>query len=296
MSRTRVLLLGADGMLGRGVRRAFRDVGDVEFLSTSRRTGSGAPVRFDAQHDSVTDLLASTRPDVVINAIGLITQKMDGSPASVREAIAVNSLFPLALAETAERAGAWLIQIATDCVFSGRAGPYTESSTPDPTDPYGMTKSLGEAAGATTLLVRTSIIGPEMVGGYSLMGWLLSQPAGGVVAGYTNHLWSGVTTDHFGMICRGLVASGRQETGCFHIQPRDFVTKDTLLRLLAAAHGRNDITITPEPAVRAVDRRLVTEFPAWNARAWQGAGYSAPPSIGEMVTQQAEALRAGSSP
>lgn len=37
-----------------------------------------------------------------------------------------------------------LIQIATDCVYSGKKGDYLESDLHDPTDVYGKTKSLGE--------------------------------------------------------------------------------------------------------------------------------------------------------
>jgi dTDP-4-dehydrorhamnose reductase len=56
----------------------------------------------------------------------------------------VNSIFPIELTELAQELGFKVIQIATDCVFSGDKGSYTESDTKDPIDNYGYSKVLGE--------------------------------------------------------------------------------------------------------------------------------------------------------
>src|SRR5207244_6584362 len=110
----------------------------------------------------------------------------------VRRAVAVNSLFPYALSDVAEAAGARVLQIATDCVFSGREGSYREDSPHDPLDVYGKTKSLGEVQAPHFLNLRCSIVGPEIRGFRSLLCWFLAQPRNARLRGFVNHWWNGV--------------------------------------------------------------------------------------------------------
>ena len=126
-------------------------------------------------------------------------------PAGVERAIRINALFPHQLARAAHRHGVRLIQIATDCVFSGSRGKYTEADDHDALDVYGKTKSLGELHVPGALNIRCSIIGPEGKGRTSLMEWFLAQPAGSTVNGFTHHLWNGVTTLQFARLCERII-------------------------------------------------------------------------------------------
>ncbi len=81
----------------------------------------------------------------VINAIGITKPLIhDDNALEVERAVRINSLFPHLLARKAAAVGARIIQIATDCVYSGRKGNYTESDEFDALDVYGKTKTLGE--------------------------------------------------------------------------------------------------------------------------------------------------------
>jgi dTDP-4-dehydrorhamnose reductase len=136
--------------------------------------------------------------DAVINCAGQIPQRNQDIVGMVQ----VNSEFPHVLVSC----GVPTILVSTDCVFSGRANrKYTVDSLPDPRDYYGRSKSLGEAIGPNSCIVRTSFIGCE----HGFMGWLISNGtisrvtgATQQVPGYKNALWTGSTVVE---VAKGLV-------------------------------------------------------------------------------------------
>ena len=79
-----------------------------------------------------------------------------------------------------------LIQINTDCVFSGE-GNYTEESYHDCDDLYGKTKSLGESKSSLVYNIRCSIIVARIVTYYSLFNWVLNHKHSPIIKGYMNH-------------------------------------------------------------------------------------------------------------
>ena len=64
------------------------------------------------------EVLAVAKPDVLINCIGVVKQRPEAGDAITQ--IEVNALFPHQAAALADTAGAKLIQLSTDCVFSGK--------------------------------------------------------------------------------------------------------------------------------------------------------------------------------
>src|SRR5436190_133310 len=83
----------------------------------------------------------------------------DVRPSEVERAVDVNARLPHLLGELARGADARILQIATDCVYSGSRGEYVESDPHDALDVYGKTKSLGESFQETVHHLRCSIIG-----------------------------------------------------------------------------------------------------------------------------------------
>jgi dTDP-4-dehydrorhamnose reductase len=272
-----VLVLGSQGMLGSML------VDTIPGAIGIDRT------RFVAGRDDPGALLDETGADWVINAIGKIKPTIDESdPASVERAWEINARFPQALAGAAAPRGARIIHAATDCVYSGAAGGYPEDAEHDPGDIYGQSKAGGEVVAPHVVNLRASIIGPERGEGRSLLAWLLSQPEGAQLTGFTNHLWNGITTYHHARLCEGLVREAPEGLpSAPHVLPGDVVTKAELLDLLAAAFGREDLQIAHKPAGVAVDRSLSTLHPDVNAQLWRAAGYDAPPTVAEMVSELA---------
>jgi dTDP-4-dehydrorhamnose reductase len=293
---SRALVLGATGMLGSTLLREFRARG-IDTIATARRPGSVEPGseirRFDVETDDVDQALdGMTDGDYVVNCIGVIRHLMRDDLAADRlRAIEVNASFPYRLATAADARGLRILQIATDCVYSGATGRYDESAAHDATDVYGQTKSLGEVPGNHVLNLRCSIIGPEMGSTTSLLEWVLAHPHGATVGGYIDHHWNGVTTLAFARVASGIVVAGDPLAGTRHLVPADSVSKAELVRLIARAWGRDDLDIREVSTSRPIDRTLDTVDPELSRRLWLQGGYPEPPSIADMVAELA-AVRA----
>jgi dTDP-4-dehydrorhamnose reductase len=200
----------------------------------------------------------------------------------------VNALFPHRLAEAAQAASCHVLQIATDCVYSGAKGNYQEPDPHDALDVYGKSKSLGEVKSEYMHHIRCSIIGPEPYTKVSLLEWFRGQAKSATVKGFTNHEWNGVTTLEFAKVCHGIIKSRMDVPGLHHLVPGSRITKGDLLECFAAAFNREDIRIEKAPAASVIDRTLTTRDEALNRKLWQSAGYVQPPSIPEMVDNLAK--------
>ncbi len=294
----RVLLLGATGMLGAMVADVLARSDRIALTLAARDTGregirgpaAALPcLPLDAEADpAAIEALAARGFDWIVNAIGVIKPHIhDGDPVQTERAVRVNALFPHVLAAAASRHGARVLQIATDCVYSGRTGLYAEDAPQDALDVYGKSKSLGEVPSPAMHHLRCSIIGPELRGHVSLLDWFLGQPREARLTGYANHRWNGVTTYHFGRLCRGIIESHLDLPPMQHVVPEGFVTKADMLSSFARAYGRDDLVIQRGEASVVIDRTLSTRQPGTNLALWQAAGYPAPPDFGTMLAELA---------
>ena len=283
----RILVLGADGMLGHELVHQLEQ--DHEVHASVRRAPSPAIARalqgavvhvgFDARVPAAAvPLLAAADPDAVVNCVGIVKQRDEAKLAV--ESIRVNSLFPHELAEVCRLAGARLIHLSTDCVFSGVRGGYTEQDVPDPIDLYGRSKLLGEVAAPPATTLRTSIIGLEFGRHASLIEWFLQQR--GRVAGYQNAIYTGVTTMEMARCIRMLLTDFPDLSGIWQVAA-DPIDKYSLLVKLAQAMDRTDVEIVPDTDFRC-DRSLAGE------RFSTVTGYVAP-TWDDMLVELAARIR-----
>ena len=258
--------MGGSGMLGHRMfqvlSRSFETFASVrtgaeenlspqEFYSnfSSEKVQRGVDSR---EFKTVTDCLDRVRPQVIVNCIGVIKQRSEGTNPVT--AIELNSLFPHRLAEVCGQRGIWLIHIGTDCVFSGMRGNYTESDPPDAMDLYGRSKALGEPSQIGCLTLRTSIIGRELQRTTGLLEWFLSN-RNDSVRGFSNAIWSGVTTRALSEVVEGLIALHPWSDGLFHVASEPVSKYDLLSRINRALDLGIDIDPIPEPVE---DRSLCT--------------------------------------
>ena len=284
-------------MLGSMVTDVLARDGEFKLSATARepelleRCRAALPdvnwVRFDAQNDA--DLRVIEDQDWVVNAIGITKPLIrDDNAFEIERAIRVNALFPQLLATKARDAGAKVLQIATDCVYSGQKGRYVESDLHDTIDVYGKTKSLGESVQPWIYNLRCSIIGPEPKDFKFLVEWFVRQPRNAQVNGFTNHLWNGVTTYHFGRVARGIIQHEIALPNVQHLVPAGDVSKAHMLETFAEVYQRDDITIRSVAAEKIIDRTLETERPELSAELWRLAGYDTPPTVDEMIREMGE--------
>jgi dTDP-4-dehydrorhamnose reductase len=151
MPAPELLLIGADGMLG----RAFCELLDREGVAYRPLKYPDIDLTEDA---SVTRALAAP-VEVVVNCAAWTD--VDGAETREAEATAVNGTGVGRLAAACAARGALLVHYSTDYVFSGEASaPYPVDATGEPVNAYGRSKAVGErllaASGCRYLLLRTS--------------------------------------------------------------------------------------------------------------------------------------------
>lgn len=259
-SRKRVLVLGASGMLGSTLFRAFSRDPDLQTFGAVREANTKrhfAPVLHDAlipnvRLDGESGLLTAlgvAKPDVVVNCIGIIKQLPSANDHL--ESLAINATLPHRLAKYCDATGARLVHFSTDCVFSGKHGNYREEDFPDAYDLYGRTKFLGEVAYKNSITLRTSIIGHELDRSKSLVDWFLSQST--EVKGFTKAVFSGLPTIEVARVVKEHVIPNPNLSGLFHLSV-DPINKYDLLNLVASTYGKT-INIIPDDKL-VIDRSL----------------------------------------
>jgi dTDP-4-dehydrorhamnose reductase len=273
----RALILGGNGMLGHRLCQVlsvrmetwatFRDnpakYEQYNFISQQRALG-GVHVEDVA---SVRGALESVQPDAVVNCIGIVKQRDEARQAI--PSIQVNALFPHQLADLCQEYDARLVQISTDCVFSGLRGGYTEADVPDPVDLYGRSKLLGELNRPGCLTLRTSIIGWQLNTFSSLLSWF-SQQRGQRIKGYQKAVYSGFSSRVLAGLISDLIETRPDLSGLYQVASEP-ISKYDLLVALRDKLGWDDIQIEADDNFYC-DRSLVgTRFSVatgWKAPGW----------------------------
>lgn len=272
----RVLILGGDGMLGHQLLTYLQPRHEVRVtlrqdaaaynhypLFTRENSCAGIDVR---ALDRLVEVSAEFRPDVVVNAVGIVKQRKDAKESV--PSLEINALLPHRLSILCKAVGARLIHMSTDCVFSGSKGRYQETDLSDAEDLYGKTKFLGEVHGDNCVTLRTSIIGRELSRKSSLLEWFLAQR--GTIRGFTRAIYTGFTTLEMSRIIE-MVIQRPKASGLYQVAS-DPITKYDLL-LLFREKLMHDVVIEPDASFscdRSLDgSRFRAEFnyvpPTWPA-------------------------------
>ena len=133
----KVLLIGADGMLGGELRERLEKIYDV--------TGTTLETLDITDKDAVLAKAEEVKPYFIINCAAYTN--VDGCEVNTDLAMAVNGTAVANIAEAAKAQDATFIHISTDYVFPGNLPVdqiYTEDMEPAPVSAYGRTKLVGE--------------------------------------------------------------------------------------------------------------------------------------------------------
>ena len=148
----KVLLIGADGMLGGELRERLEKIYDV--------TGTTIQTLDICDKAAVEAKVNEVNPYFIINCAAYTN--VDGCETNEDLAKAVNGTAVGNIAEAAKNVGATFIHISTDYVFDGKLPveeSYSESMITNPVSAYGRTKLLGEQNAAKAekyYILRTS--------------------------------------------------------------------------------------------------------------------------------------------
>ena len=241
---TKIVVFGANGMLGRYVATYFKE--SITCIPVTR-------IEFDIIQQLLTleDYLQSLQCDsqtCIINCTGMIPQRMKGHNES--EYYIVNTVFPLQLAKICKKMNVELICPTTDCVYSGKTGNYLESDFHDETNAYGISKSLGEPVDAT--VIRTSIIGEEQNNKCSFLEFVKNSE---VVNGWDNHLWNGITCYQYCKVIEQIISHNLFWKGVRHIYSPESKTKYEMATIIKDVYQLS-CTIHKCNADKAKDKTL----------------------------------------
>jgi dTDP-4-dehydrorhamnose reductase len=275
VSAPRILVVGASGMLGHQAIRVLAP--DFEVWGACRQPQGlpdlGVPPErmlggLDAtKAETAHALIDRVRPDMVLNAVGIIKQVAMAKAAV--PSITVNGLWPHVLADTCAAYGARMVHVSTDCVFSGARGQYVESDVPDAFDLYGRSKLLGEVADRDNVVtLRTSMIGWQLGEPTGLAAWFAAhrdEP----LKGFTKSVFSGLTTRALTEVIRDVLLPDATLSGLWHVSAGP-IDKYTLLADLASHLGWDvDLSPVDEPVIdRSLDSARFRERTGWTPPGW----------------------------
>ena len=264
------LLLGANGTFGHVAARIFAR---HDTIATAREA-SGSVIAFDVTKPDadLETLLERIKPGgLIVNAVAVpASDVQSGAPAASHErALAINALFPHRLARLAGNLGQRVVHISTDAVFASNPDGRSEFDPLSPQDFYAVSKLAGELSYPHTLTIRCSLVGPPAPGrARGLWAWIAGAEKNASIRGYTNHIWSGVTTRQLAEACVALVdaqafARARQHGAIHHLAPNAAVSKYELVRAIAAC-VRPDLVVEALRADTDVCRVLASRIGALN--------------------------------
>ena len=252
----RVLVTGADGLVGQAVVGHLAAWPDADLLATGRDAEPRArpPAGGYAPLD-VTDAAAVERafldfaPNVVVHAAA--ESRVEACEAERERAWAVNVDATAELAARCHRHGARLVLLSTDFLFDGTAGPYTEDDRPAPVNAYGRSKLAAENAIRRSGLQRWAIVRTSMVFG---VGTGLARPNVGTML--VRELSAGRsflaaadqlrTPTYAPDLAEGLARIVRYgKDGVFHLAGRERLSVFAFARRLAACCGLDPALVHP---------------------------------------------------
>lgn len=163
--KKRILVTGANGMLGQRVIHFYKNSSDLEILGTSVEdepviTGIDYLSCDLSVRDKIKKVVLDFCPDFIINTAAFTNVDLNETEKEIAWKINVKGVEYLA--EAARAIDAHVIQISSDYVFDGTGGPYSENDKPNPIGYYGRTKLASENAlrisGAIYTVLRTNVL------------------------------------------------------------------------------------------------------------------------------------------
>lgn len=181
--KKRILITGANGMLGQRLIKFFMQQKYVEVFLTSLEEKSCFGYNNYAQVDlskreEVKKVIYDFYPDFIIHTAAYTN--VDGCETERELSWKVNVKSVEYLAETSRLMDAHLIHLSTDYVFDGKNGPYTEVDKPCPVSYYGRTKLASEniikLISPLYTIIRTNVLyGPALYGRPDFVKWVVTS-------------------------------------------------------------------------------------------------------------------------
>lgn len=235
------LVLGCNGMAGHMISLYLKEQGHDVLGFAHTKSSCVDSVTGDARDAlCVKELIGFNQFDAIVNCIGLLNKTCEERKA---DAVYLNSYLPHQLAQLTEGSNTQVIQMSTDCVFSGDRGGYCEYDLKDGLTFYDRSKALGELDEEKNVTIRSSIVGPDQnPNGIGLLNWFMQQD--GEINGFERVFWTGQTTLQYAKSVEK--AAEERIHGVYNLVPETSISKYDLLQLFNKYFRNNRIIIRPK--------------------------------------------------
>lgn len=253
---SRVLVTGANGLLGQALVRILSTDPRYDVLATARDEALFAPdvscgyIPLDITNGArIRRVFEDFSPGVVVNCAAMT--QVDLCETKRERCWKVNVDAVETLARQCRAFGARLVQLSTDFVFDGEAGPYRESDRPAPVNFYGRSKLASENVSREAGEDRWAVVRTILVFGTEVR---LSRS--NILLWVTGELSAGrairVVTDQYRSPTYNVdLASGierlirRQGTGVFHLSGTELMSVYEFARTIATTYDLDVELVQP---------------------------------------------------
>lgn len=255
----RVLITGANGLLGQELVRLMSRYPEYDVLATARDAaprfegGSCGYAPLDVTRvEDVRNVFQDFTPTVVINCAA--STQVDHCETHRDDCWKVNTEAVEHLARQCHQIGAHLIQVSTDFVFDGQNGPYREDARPDPINFYGKSKQAAENAARGAGLDKWSIARTVLVYGTGEMLqrsnfvlWVIDKlSAGEPIRVVTDQIR---TPTYAPDLASGIERIARYgKSGIFHLSGRELLSVHDFAKTVAQVFDLDEALIRPTDA------------------------------------------------
>ncbi len=230
--RKKVLITGANGLLGQQLVKVFRHDYEVHALGLQPEPRLSdknfAYHQGDiADRQKLRDLVQALVPNFVMNAAAFTD--VDGSETQRELCWKINVTGVDNLVYAAQKVHARLVHVSTDYVFDGKNGPYREDDRPNPLGFYARSKLAGENvlinSEANGAIARTMVLygaGHEIRPNF--VTWLIAQLRNGKSVRVVDDQFGNPTlASELARALRTLAESGRN--GVYHISGSEAIDR-----------------------------------------------------------------------
>ena len=270
----KILITGANGLLGQHLVKLLLDTTTHEIIATSKSEPRGIiqSSRIHYYSLDITDgmevnlLIDKIGPDVVIHCAALT--QVDECEQNPIKAWDVNVTATRFIVDAAKKINSFFVFISTDFVFDGMSGPYKESDILNPVSYYGSTKVAAEKAvaesGLQYAIIRTCLLyGNILFGNRSnIITWVKENLENGQQIKVVSDQMR--TPTYVEDLAKGvLLVVEKRATGLFHISGNDFLSPYEMA-MSTAAYLNLDATfiqkVNADVFIQAAKRPVVTGF------------------------------------
>lgn len=145
----KILITGSNGLLGQKLIGLYLKNNDVQLIATARGInrypideGYEYAIMDITSFEQVQEVIKKYKPHCIINTAAMTNVDQCEEDMVGAENLNINAVSHLI--DAANQVDAHFIQLSTDFIFDGKAGPYKEDDEPNPLSFYGKTKLEAE--------------------------------------------------------------------------------------------------------------------------------------------------------